>query len=438
MNKGNPIILLSLGLTSMLAAFHWHHNYTHAAPNTMATPTAISQTQAIVTAANTFLHALNVEQLAKVQFSFTAQKAATVARFKRSGENEVVPFAPEDYARVNTSSHQQHEGQPGPGNRPGGGPGGHPPQPGDKPGQGPGPGGPGKGMGPAEGFVGEQYGQAVWSNYPVSDVLRPGLQLGSLNASQRKAAMHLLEVMLSPKGYQKVLEIMGSDQVLFEGGTPFASGINRYTIGIFGQPNTSTPWMIQFGGHHLGLNVVIAGAHGSSTPTLTGAQPAIYTAHGKTVRVLAGENDKAFTLLDALNDTQRKQAILNYHVDDLVLGPASGGKTIVPEGLKASAMNAQQRTMLLDLIAEWTGIVNDAYSKARMEDIKAGLEETYFAWSGPTTHQPGKNGSSYYRIQGPKLVIEFSPQGVGGDPTMHVHTIYRDPTNEYGHAFTGQ
>jgi hypothetical protein len=26
-----------------------------------------------------------------------------------------------------------------------------------------------------------------------------------------------------------------------------------------------------------------------------------------------------------------------------------------------------------------------------------------------------------YRIQGPKLIIEFSPQGVGGDPTMHVH-----------------
>jgi len=34
------------------------------------------------------------------------------------------------------------------------------------------------------------------------------------------------------------------------------------------------------------------------------------------------------------------------------------------------------------------------------------------------------------------VVIEFSPQG-GGDSTMHVHTIYRDPANDYGVKFTG-
>jgi hypothetical protein len=30
-----------------------------------------------------------------------------------------------------------------------------------------------------------------------------------------------------------------------------------------------------------------------------------------------------------------------------------------------------------------------------------------------------------------------SPQGVGGDSTMHVHTMYRDPTNDYGIQFNG-
>lgn len=55
------------------------------------------------------------------------------------------------------------------------------------------------------------------------------------------------------------------------------------------------------------------------------------------------------------------------------------------------------------------------------------------AWSGPTA-----NGSAaYYRIQGPTLVIEYAPQQMGGDPTMHIHTIYRDPTNDYGKKFTG-
>jgi hypothetical protein len=53
-------------------------------------------------------------------------------------------------------------------------------------------------------------------------------------------------------------------------------------------------------------------------------RPAIkraYTSNGKTVGVLAQENDKAFALLNALDETQRKQVILNYRVDDLVLGP---------------------------------------------------------------------------------------------------------------------
>ena len=45
--------------------------------------------------------------------------------------------------------------------------------------------------------------------------------------------------------------------------------------------------------------------------------------------------------------------------------------------------------------------------------------------SGPTT-----NGSSaYYRIHGPTVVIEYAPQRNGTD---HIHTFYRDPTNDYG------
>ena len=29
-------------------------------------------------------------------------------------------------------------------------------------------------------------------------------------------------------------------------------------------------------------------------------------------------------------------------------------------------------------------------------------------------------------------MIEYAPQPLGGDPSMHVHTMYRDPTNDYG------
>jgi hypothetical protein len=375
-----------------------------------AQPTA--QTKAIVLATEAFLKSLSAEQRAKITFAFRPQKAAIAAKFARTN----MPGGPGGPPEGNDNKND----------RPQGGDNGMPPQGGP-------PGGDKGGQFP--GFTGEQYGQAVWSNYPVSDVPRPGLKLGSLTIPQRKAAMKMLQALLSTKGYEKVLQIMGSDQALADGGTNFASGKDTYTLAIFGTPNEKTPWMVEINGHHLGLNIIISGPKGALTPTLTGAQPSVYQSGEKTVRVLADENDKAFDLLHTMNETQLQKVILNYTIGDLVLGPGHDGEVIVPEGLKAAAMTARQKEMLIDLISQWAGIISDAYVKDRMKEIRAGIDDTYFAWSGPTTHQPGKNGSAYYRIQAPHVIIEFSPQGVGGDPTMHVHTIYRDPLNNYGNAF---
>ena len=215
-------------------------------------------------------------------------------------------------------------------------------------------------------------------------------------------------------------------------------GKDLYYISILGTPSEKTPWMLQFGGHHLALNITIAGERGILTPTLTGAQPALYTIDGKTVRPLGPESDKGFALLQALDDKQRKQAILSYQLADLVLGPGQDGKTIVPEGLKASEMTEHQRAMLLDVISEWAGIIHESAATARMAQLKADINETWFAWSGPTTVAPGKNITAYYRIQGPHLVIEYAPQTLGGDPGLHVHTMYRDPTNDYGKGLLKQ
>jgi hypothetical protein len=186
--------------------------------------------------------------------------------------------------------------------------------------------------------------------------------------------------------------------------------------------------MLQYGGHHLAINLTLAGSQASMAPSLPAAQPASYTVEGRTIRPLGKENDKAFALINALDDAQRKEAILSFRVSDLVLGPGQDGRTIQPEGIRATALSPAQQTMLLDLVREWAGIQNDAFAGPRMEEIRTNLPQTYFAWSGPTT-----NGSAaYFRVQGPTLVIEYAPQG-GVD---HIHTIYRDPTNDYGAKFT--
>ena len=135
-------------------------------------------------------------------------------------------------------------------------------------------------------------------------------------------------------------------------------------------------------------------------------------------------------MIGALDATLRSQAVLNYNVSDLVLGPGQDGRTIQPEGLKASAMSPAQQSMLLELVREWAGIAADALAAERMEQIRANLPQTYFAWSGPVT--PGS--VAYFRIQGPTVVIEYAPQR----NVDHIHTIYRDPTNDYGAGFARQ
>ena len=285
-----------------------------------------------------------------------------------------------------------------------------------------------------------------WSNLPSGIYQRNSMRLGSLTPAKRAAAMAVVAALLSADGYRKVTEIMNGDEVLKgtgggqtggraggagraggpggrAGGLTFGS--DEYYIALLGTPSTSTPWMVQFGGHHLAINVTIAGSNNVITPSLPAAQPAKYTLNGQTIRPLGKENDKGFALIGALDAEQRKQAILNYRVSDLVLGPGKDGKTIQPEGIPASALNARQQEMLLDIAHEWVGILNDEGAAARMAEIRSNLSRTYFAWSGATEN----GGLAYYRIQGPTVHIEYAPQQGDLD---HIHTIYRDPTNDYG------
>jgi hypothetical protein len=319
--------------------------------------------------------------------------------------------------------------------------------------------------------------RARWSNLPIGFVPRGGISLRQMSPPQREAAMTLLATVLSPMGLEKVNEIREADDDVKTNGSrrgpggrgspppgpppggpngpparsgdsggpggpggppPFSRddmfGSDLYYISLLGTPSITDPWMLQFGGHHLALNITIIGSRGVLTPTLTGAQPATFQLNGKTIRPLGRESDKALALLNSLEARQLSRAVLDYVVADLVLGPGLDDKKIAPEGLKASALDARQQAMLLDLIAEWAGIMNESSSADRMAQIKADLSETWFAWSGPTSGQAGSNITAYYRIQGPHLVIEYAPQHDA--PASHVHTIYRDPTNDYGRALT--
>jgi hypothetical protein len=272
--------------------------------------------------------------------------------------------------------------------------------------------------------------RARWSNLPVGIFERRGLRLGDLNDQQRETAWGVLRAALSTEGYEKVFQIVEADEQLNDGrrrGGP-SFGRDEFFLSFLGQPSDDEPWTIQFGGHHLGINVTFAGQRGTLAPSHTGTQPARYELEGKTVRPLGDEVDKAFALINSLDETQRDKAVLGFEIRNLVLGPGRDGPMIEPEGIKGSDLSEAQREMLLNLAAEWTGIMPDAIADAKMEEMQEDVDETWFAWSGPTE----EGSAAYFRIQGPTVFIEFAPQRMGGDATQHLHTIYRDPTNEYG------
>ena len=69
-------------------------------------------------------------------------------------------------------------------------------------------------------------------------------------------------------------------------------------------------------------------------------------------------------------------------------------------------------------------MAHDEIGRPYREHIDAGLAETAFAWAGEVSER----GAFYYRIHGPRILIEFD-NSRGGD---HIHAIWRDPLDDFG------
>src|SRR3989441_2397868 len=167
-----------------------------------------------------------------------------------------------------------------------------------------------------------------WSNLPVTMVPRNGLRLGELTKAQRAAALDAIAAVLSKQGFQKVIDIMNADDQLVKGkDNKMRFGTDNFYLALFGKPSATEPWMLQFGGHHLGINVTLVGKNAVLTPTHTGTQPDSFTRNGKTVRPLGPENDLAFKLVNMLDAKQQAQAIRGAKPQNLLLGPGQDGTT---------------------------------------------------------------------------------------------------------------
>ncbi len=274
-----------------------------------------------------------------------------------------------------------------------------------------------------------------WSNLPVGHVPRGGLRWGDLNDKQKAAAMELLKSALSEDGVQQVVDNMNGDEFLKQNSRRRTSfGSDEYFISFLGEPSTTSGWMFQFGGHHLAINVTIVEENMTMSPSLTGGQPIDYQWEGKQIRQVADEEDAAYAFVASLSETQKKEAILAQRYGDIKFGP--GAKKIEPtsEGLKVSDLDEKQVELLKALIKTRIGVLNAVHAKIEFDKIVADFPNTWFSWKGPTE----AGGDASYLIQSPSILMEYSPQRLGGIPTNHIHAMYRDPSNDYGLGFIEQ
>ncbi|MUN64610.1 DUF3500 domain-containing protein [Kocuria sediminis] len=289
-----------------------------------------------------------------------------------------------------------------------------------------------------------------WSNFPVTFVERAGLNLAELTEEQQAAALGVLEALLSEEGYATVTDIMGGDQFLAQNSSSTEESLGQYYIAFFGDPSDTGAWEVQFGGHHLGINATLNGAEDSITfaPTHLGSQPAVYTdGQGNEVQPLAGMYETAFAFYDSLSEEQQAALYQGEQVGNLVCAPGGACDYPTGTGIAGSELTEEQQQLLLDVIAQWVGLADEQTTAEELATIEASLDETYVNWSGATAYDMSTGDGIYFQISGPDVYIEFADQqgSAGADVTGyttagwgHIHTIYRDPADDYAGAVTQQ
>ena len=270
--------------------------------------------------------------------------------------------------------------------------------------------------------------KAIWTNVPPRGP-QGGVRLGDLDEAQLKKACDLLAAVLSPQGYGKARNIpLADDRLLRNGKRRPGFGAEDYWLAIFGKPSASTAWGLQFDGHHLAINLAFHGASMSMSPTFIGTQPRAFKLDQKNIIPMADESPVALKLMLSLTDAQKKQAIVNTRRTNLITAAGKDGFVPKKSGLPCKQLNKEQRKTLLTLIGAYSGDMPKPFSEHRIRALSAEINQMRFSWGGPVK----KGGDFSYRLQGPTLIIEYAGQDLGGDPHNHLHSMYRDPTNEYG------
>ncbi|MDN4482819.1 DUF3500 domain-containing protein [Demequina lignilytica] len=339
--------------------------------------------------------------------------------------------------------------------------------------------------------------KANWSNLPNGQVDRPGLARGDMTDEQLAALDVLLQAMLSDEGYEEVVEVMTADDVLAgnvettyrygesdsdalnsstsgaaaaggpgDGGTPpdmgdgtaptdvptdgamptgdvatapgdmgggLEYGSDIYFIAFYGDVSADSAFEIQFGGHHLALMAAYSGDTVTIAPYFAGIEPQSWTTtDGESSEPLGEKKAAAQTLMASLTDDQAAAAELSMVYNAVVMGPGEdSGDYPDDEGILVSDLTEEQQELVTALITEYVGVLDEDEAQEIIDTYVSQYGETYLSWSGALDTD---DGSTYLRLSGPQVWIEFDMENGIVYDALHIHSVYRDKLYDYGDA----
>lgn len=266
-----------------------------------------------------------------------------------------------------------------------------------------------------------------WNFVPIE---RHGLPFKRMSTEQQALSLALLRTGLSHTGMARANAIMAMELVLKD----LENGAARrdptlYFVTIFGEPAADKSWGWRVEGHHLSFNfTVVDGKHVFFAPAFIGSNPAeVRAGPRKGERVLGEEEDLGLALINSLDATQRKTAIIATDAfKEIVSTNKKRVEPLSPSGIPASQLNPAQREKLIGLVKLYLSRARPELADECLAKITAaGLDKISFAWAGGLD----RSKQTYYRVQGPTFLLEFdNSQGNGN----HIHTTFRDFKGDFG------
>jgi hypothetical protein len=280
-----------------------------------------------------------------------------------------------------------------------------------------------------------------WSNLPAAMVSRNGLKWGNLSTAQQTAANAMIKAALGDTGSSLQSGMQAADDYLAANGGGSSYGNGNYYVAFIGTPTSTGFWILQITGHHLTWNIALNGSYKSPTPLFLGVEPkGSFTVNGTSYDPMLAQRTAFANLGAAL--LGYSAAKLSGTYSDILFGANGSGSidgscpraysSVTTHGIAYSALSSADQALVQAAIRSYVNTQTTEYANDLLGTYLGSdaLAQTYVAYSGSGTVTANGN---YFRIEGPRLWIEFSVQrGVIFNSDIHYHTIWRDKFGDYG------